>query len=90
MTTGVYGRRKLYGCASCAKLVDDMRLTGTFLAFRQSLKVPVDEGVEEEVVELAMVDEINVEEADITGFEEDDDGGAAPQEPNADWHPEPQ
>ena len=48
-TTGVYGRRKLYGWASWAKLGEEMRLIGIFLLFKQSVRVVLAVGVAEDV-----------------------------------------
>jgi len=75
ITTGVYGRRKLYGWASWAKLGEEMRLIGIFLLFKQSVRVVLAVGVAEDVVDL-----------DITELE----AGLEPQVPKADWQPVPQ
>ena len=79
ITTGVYGRRKLYGWASWAKLGEEMRLIGMFLSFKQSVRVVLAVGVAEDVVDLDMVDDNRVTE-----------DGELSQLPNADWHPDPQ
>lgn len=76
ITTGVYGRRKLYGWASWAKLGEEMRLIGIFLLFKQSVRVVVlAVGVAEDVVDL-----------DTTELEV----GLEAQVPKADWQPVPQ
>lgn len=76
ITTGVYGRRKLYGWASWAKLGEEMRLIGIFLSFKQSVRVVLAVGVAEDVVDL--------DDNRVTEY------GELSQLPNADWHPDPQ
>ena len=75
ITAGVYGRRKLYGWASWAKLGEEMRLIGTFLLFKQSVRVVLAVGVAEDVVDV-----------DMTELE----AGSESQVPKADWQPVPQ
>ena len=57
-----------------------MRLIGTFLLFKQSVRMVLVVGVAEDVVDLDIVD------LDITELE----AGLEPQVPKADWQPVPQ
>jgi hypothetical protein len=67
----------LYAAASCWKLGEDARLIGTFFPLRQSVKlaVPVDEGDDEGVEAVLVVELDTVEELDT---------GPEPQVPNPD------